>query len=365
MGGTGAIGQELVPVLAQEVGNKIVVTSRRKINSVDRIQYVQGNAKSIDFIKSLLENGNFDVIVDFMLYSTNEFRDRQKLLLSSCKQYIFFSSSRVYAPSDKPLNEKAVRLLDVSTDKEFLEDGEYSLTKAAEEDSLKKSEFKNWVIIRPYKTYSNSRLQLGVLELEQWLYRAMLEKSVVVPGDIEHLHTSLTYSKDTAKILKYIIGNTTLNGETIQIANPESITWGDVIRIYSQCIEKKYGKKMKVFYAKDTSEIELLFNNKYRIKYDGLIDRVFDDSKITALIGSQFSWTSLNVGLTECVNFALEQNNNLTIQNFGIEGMYDKLTREFTPLSAIPGNKNRLKYLLHYTFSEKKIKAIKQLICRQ
>ena len=144
MGGTGAIGQELVPVLAQEVGNKIVVTSRRKINSVDRIQYVQGNAKSIDFIKSLLENGNFDVIVDFMLYSTNEFRDRQKLLLSSCKQYIFFSSSRVYAPSDKPLNEKAVRLLDVSTDKEFLEDGEYSLTKAAEEDSLKKSEFKNY-----------------------------------------------------------------------------------------------------------------------------------------------------------------------------------------------------------------------------
>lgn len=285
MGGTGAMGEELVPLLAQDAGNEIIVTSRKRLSSSEKIKYVQGDAKSIGFIRPLLEDGGFDVIVDFMLYSIEEFKDRYEALLSSCKQYLFFSSSRVYAASDKPIDEESARLLDISTDKEYLEDGEYSLVKAKEEDILKDSEWKNWVIIRPYKTYSSNRLQLGVFEMEQWLYRAMSGKTVVVPGNIEHLHTSLTYSKDTAKILIHIIGNEAFNGETVQIANPKSITWGEVIRIYSQCIERRCGKGMKVCYVKETSEIELLCNNKYRIKYDGLIDWFFDDSKIVSLIG--------------------------------------------------------------------------------
>lgn len=363
MGGTGAMGQELVPLLAQDVKNEIVVTSRKKLESRERIEYVQGNAKNIYFIRPLLESNYFDVIVDFMLYSVDEFKDRYELLLSSCKQYIFLSSSRVYAASDEPINEASDRLLDVSTDKEFLENGEYSLTKAKEEDILNSSKYKNWVIIRPYKTYSNSRLQLGVLEMEQWLYRAVAGKTVVALGDIKHLHTSLTNSKDTAKILLRIIGNLTLNGEIFQIANPERITWEDVIKVYSQCIERRYGKRMKVYFEKDTTEAELIFNNKYRIKYDGLIDRIFDDSKICSLMGEKFSWTPLSVGLAECVNSTFDLH-NLIVLNYGLEGMYDRITGDYTHLCEIQGNKNRIKYLLHRTFNEKSIKEFKKLVHR-
>lgn len=359
------MGQELVPMLAQDTKNNIIVTSRKEFQSQERIEYVKGNAKDIHFIKPLLESSYFDVIVDFMLYSVEEFKDRYELLLSSCKQYIFFSSSRVYAASDKPINEKSARLFDVSTDKEFLKNGEYSLTKAKEEDLLKDSKYKNWVIVRPYKTYSNNRLQLGVLEMEEWLYRAMEDKTVVVLGDIEHLHTSLTNSKDTAKILLRIIGDLTLNGEIFQIANPERITWGDVIKIYSKCIKSRYGRRMKVCYKKDTVEAEIIFDNKYRIKYDGLIDRIFDDGKIVSLMGEKFSWTPLSVGLSECVNSALELHNDLTVSNYGCEGMYDRVTREHTHLYSIPGNKNRFKYLLHRIFNEKTIKRFKGFVRRR
>ena len=89
MGGTGAMGKELVPLLAQDINNKITVTSRRVLSSNKNIEYIQGNAKNSMFINSLLENNRFDVIVDFMLYSVNEFKDRYTLLLNSCKQYIF------------------------------------------------------------------------------------------------------------------------------------------------------------------------------------------------------------------------------------------------------------------------------------
>lgn len=362
LGGTGAMGQELVPLLALDAENKIVVTSRKKIDYTGKIEYIQGNAKRIEFLRPMLECGGFDVIIDFMLYSVDEFKCKYELLLNSCKQYIFFSSARVYAVSDSPVKENSARLLDVSTDKDFLKEGEYSLTKAKEEDILKDSGLRNWVIIRPYKTYCNNRLQLGVLELEQWLYRALSGKTVVVPGNIEHLHTSLTDSKDTAKILKHIIGNQIWNGETIQIANPERITWGDVIKVYSQCIEEKCGKRMKVHYMKDTSEIELLFNNKYRIKYDGLVDRTFDDSKIASIVWGGFPWTPLCVGLSDCIKSALEQN-ELIVRDYSVEGMYDRLTGERTPLREISGNKNRIKYLLHRVFSEKTIRKIKKFVC--
>ena len=360
MGGTGAMGKELVPLLAQDINNKITVTSRKTLTSNRNIEYIQGNAKNNTFLNSLLENNSFDIIVDFMLYSVDEFKDRFALLLNSCKQYIFFSSSRVYAASSSPINEDSSRLLDISSDQEYLKDSEYSLTKAKEEDILKKSEFKNCIIIRPYKTYSSGRLQLGVFEAEQWLYRAASGKTVVVPGNIEHLHTSLTYAEDTAKILKRIIGDMTLNGEVIQIANPERITWGDVTRIYSQFMEKKYGKKIKFCFLNDTSEIEAIFNNKYRIKYDGLIDRTFDDKKILALMGKDFSWTPATIGLTKCLDITLKET-SLAVPSYSIEGMYDRIAGEYTSIYTITENKNRLKYLLHRMLNEKTIKKIKNL----
>lgn len=371
MGGTGAMGKEIVALLAKNRENCVKVTSRQKFDSNENITYLQGNAMEMGFIEPLLKNEKFDVVVDFMLYSVMQFRERYELLLQSCKQYIFFSSARVYAASDMPVMEESPRLLDVTTDMEYLKDEEYSLTKAKEEDILKSSNYQNYVIIRPYKTYNDNRLQLGVFEKEQWFHRAVLGKTVVVPGSIEDLHTSLTSAKDNAKVLHRIIGDMSLNGEVIQIANPERITWGEVIQLYSSCIEKRYGRKLKVFYAKDTSEIEALFNNKYRIKYDGLVDRVFDDSKIKSLMGEEFSWTPVSVGLIECVNHGIEQYEeetspikNLRMKNYSIEGLYDKLAGEYISVFAIPGIKNRLKYLIYHTIDAETIRKIKQLISR-
>lgn len=364
MGGTGAMGYELVPMLASNESNTVTVTSRSKIQSSAGITYIQGNAKDLNFIQQVVDSNQYDVIVDFMLYTIEEFKERYELLLCSCNQYIFFSSARVYAASEEPIKEDSPRLLDVSTDQEYLSQGEYSLTKAIQEDILRDSSFDNWVIIRPYKTYSNNRLQLGVFELEQWLYRAMAGKTVVVPGNIKDLHTSLTSSKDTARILLHVIGNNTVNGRIIQIANPDKITWREVISIYSHCIEEKYGRKIKVYYADDTEDIELLFNNKYRIKYDGLIDRVFDGSSVNSLVGGAFNWTPVCVGLTECTNQAIKMGYG-KLDNYGIEGMFDRLTQEHVGLSDIPGLKNKSKYLIHRNFSEKSIDLVKKIVRRE
>jgi hypothetical protein len=108
-----------------------------------------------------------------MIYTTQSFKERVNFLLDATSQYVFFSSSRVYADSEIPITEDSSRLLDVSQDKKFLSTDEYSLAKARQENILRKSKRKNWTIIRPYITYSENRLQLGILEKEEWLYRAL------------------------------------------------------------------------------------------------------------------------------------------------------------------------------------------------
>lgn len=363
LGSTGAMGEELVPLLAENPDNILVITSRRKREASERVRFIQGNAMNLEFIASILKNDFYDVIVDFMLYSVKEFSERYELLLKSCKQYIFFSSARVYAATDRLVAEDSPRLLDVSTDKDFFADGEYSLTKAKEENILTKSHLKNWVIIRPYKTYNRNRLQLGVMEKEDWINRAIAGKTVVTLGDIGKLHTSLTSAKDTAKILQRIIGNGALNGETIQIANPENITWADVIDIYSSCVEKKCGHKIRIQAVKNTSDVELLLGNRYRIKYDGLVDRKFDDSKVKRIMGADFAWTPIRKGLTECVETYIEKvGYDRTIPDYKIEGAYDRLTGEVEPINNIHGFKNFVSYWLYRIFSVSAIKKVKSIV---
>ncbi len=99
-----------------------------------------------------------------MLYTTEEFKLRYDLYLNSTAQYVFLSSSRVYAESKTPIKEESPRLLDVCTDEAYIATDEYAIAKARQEYILKKSERRNWTVIRPYVTFSEIRLQLSPLE---------------------------------------------------------------------------------------------------------------------------------------------------------------------------------------------------------
>lgn len=94
-----------VGILAADPANELTVTTRKEFPSVENgcIRYVRGNAHDIGFVRSLVPVGaKWDCIVDFMVYTPDEFRERVDFLLSVCKQYVFLSSARVYAGSNEP-----------------------------------------------------------------------------------------------------------------------------------------------------------------------------------------------------------------------------------------------------------------------
>lgn len=47
----------------------------------------------------------YDTIVDFMIYKSNKFASRINWFSESINQYIFTSSSRIYANAESPITE--------------------------------------------------------------------------------------------------------------------------------------------------------------------------------------------------------------------------------------------------------------------
>lgn len=339
LGGTGAMGVPLVETLKKE-GNNLYVTSRRKLSSAGNLHYIQGNAKDPYFFESLLSR-KYDVIIDFMVYTTNELQERLPQLLSHTGQYCFFSSSRVYAEAKQPITEDSPRLLDVSTDQEYLLTDEYALAKAREEDLLRKSK-KNWTIIRPYITYNDYRLQLGVYEKENWLYRALQGRTIVLPKDIAYRKTCLTYGPDVAAAIVNLIGNEKAYGQAFHVVNTESITWEEILEIYLDVIEEKTAKRPKVKLIDNSLELQNVWN-PWQIKYDRMYDRIFDSSKIQKVCGT-YHYKEIKFGLKECLGNFLECPKWLGF-NWHYEAWADKIAGEHAAISEIKGWKKKAGYI--------------------
>lgn len=342
LGGTGAMGAHLVQLLAQ-AGHHVSATSRSRSGHLGTVNYVQGDAHDGKFLCSLLAT-EWDAIVDFMVYSTDEFKVRARQLLASTRQYVFLSSARVYASAETPITENSPRLLNASNDETFLATGEYALAKARQEDVLFDADRNNWTIIRPYITYGEGRLQLGVVEKEGWLYRALHGRAIVFSGDINERTTTLAYGLDVAKGIQSLIGAQEALGEAFHITGVESIRWKDVLAVYLDVLERHKGARPKVI-LQDLKGFCQWHPAKYQVLYDRMYDRVFDNAKIGRFIDLK-AFTRPKAGLQQCLEEFLAQASFLDV-NWRIEALKDKVAGERTPVSEIVGLKNKVKYVLH------------------
>ncbi|MEE4255070.1 MAG: NAD-dependent epimerase/dehydratase family protein [Desulfuromusa sp.] len=345
LGGTGAMGMHLVQLLSDK-GVETVVTSRSHRSSAGNIRFLCGDAHDIEFVRILLAE-RWDAIVDFMVYSTSSFHARLDLLLGNTAQYFFLSSSRVYAGSKTPITEKSSRLLDVSDDEVFLATDEYSLAKSKQEDLLKQSGRKNWTIIRPYITYGENRLQLGVLEKEEWLYRALKGRVIVFSSDILPNLTTMTYGHDVAKGIAALIGNSSAFSEAFHITAEKPITWEDVLEIYLDVLEKHLGHRPQIL-LRDLGSFLKCKPAKYQIIYDRLYDRVFDSSHIYRYVDKN-EFVQVDEGLRVCLERFLE-NPRFKQIDWMLEAEKDRQAKEHTSLKEIPSGSKKLAYLLSRYF---------------
>ncbi|WP_180065138.1 NAD-dependent epimerase/dehydratase family protein [Acinetobacter sp. YH16037] len=345
LGGTGAMGIHLCDMLVKG-GHDVNVTSRTRSGITNSIRYIQGNAQEDTFLNKLLSQ-KWDVIVDFMVYSTPHFQKRYVSLLNNTNQYVFISSARVYANSEESITENSPRLLDVSTDEEYLRTDEYALSKARQEDLLFACKMNNWTIVRPYITYDNERLQLGALEKEDWLYRVLNGKSIITLKEMQNKKTTLTSGRDVARGILALLGSQNALGEAFHITSNISLTWGYITNIYINVLKNKgYNPNL---IEDDLKSFSSWRKAKYQIYYDRLYDRTFNNDKINDFINTS-EFIGCSDGLEECLlNFIDNQQFVFKPINWREEALKDKIAGEFTQLSEISSFKDRIKYLLFRT----------------
>lgn len=342
LGGTGAMGKHLVSILSK-TDHKVVVTSRNlQEGTFPNIIYAHGDAMEFDFLTTLLQS-NWDVIVDFMSYTTSIFKSRINVLLAATKHYVFLSSARVYADTTGLITEDSPRLIDVCEDRSYLQTDEYALSKGRQENILMSMEEGNWTIIRPYVTYAENRLQLGILEKERWLFRALNNKTILFASDINSRTTTFTYGLDVAKGIFAILGKEDAYGEAYHITSNQTITWNDVLTNYLDILEEFLGKRPPVLLLGNKDFIDMGYSEA-QIKYDRLYHRQFDNSKI-----SKFTNVDDFIDVTEGLRISLKS--FLATQCFSgiswrMEAKKDKLTKEHTPIKRIIGLRNKLVYLI-------------------
>lgn len=345
LGGTGAMGVPLVNYLSAESENEIHITSRKARKSKgSNIIYIQGNAKELSFIATLVKECHYDVIVDFMSHDVELFPQIADLLMENCTQYVFISTARVYAATDNAITEESPRLLDVCNDSAYLATNEYAIRKAREEDYLK-THGSNWTIIRPSITYNSERLQLVIGEKEDWLFRALNGRAVVFPKELSDVKTTMTYGNDVSRAIAKLVMNPRAFGVVVHIAGAKSCTWGEVLDIYKKAILNVTGKEIKVVYSDDYIEMSKALDCYYQVKYARAINREFNNEKLVSLIGNT-EFMCLEDGLNECVKLFVDNGAPFGYISWKHQAYFDRFTKEATPIDAFPKMKNKLAYLV-------------------
>lgn len=289
LGGTGAMGRYAVPELLR-LGFAVESVALDKPDFThENLTSSIANAMDDEWLKDKITDQRYDVILDFMCYKLPQFKHRAKLFLENTDQYMFLSSCRVYANEEIPVKETSPRLLDVSTDEEYLGllEREYSLYKAAEEDILVNSGKKNWTVILPATTYSTGRAQLVTLEAETFVYRALTGKPVAIPIQAKDKPATLSWAGDVGVMIARLAGNPKALGEKFITATAEHNTWGEIAEIYRELLGLKYEWVDKEIYlkmlAKEPNGNSIFL--RYQLEYARLFDRITDNSKILDFTG--------------------------------------------------------------------------------
>lgn len=346
LGGTGAMGTYLVPILSDLCKYEIHVTSRSsRVSSYPNVKFLKGNARDNEFLYPLLRS-RYDVIIDFMNYDLEEFAERCKTFLSSCDQYIWFSSSRVYADSINPLTEKSPRLLETSVDSDFLATNRYALRKARQEDFLKNTGYRNYTIIRPYITYSNDRLQLGIYEKEQWLYRLLKGRSLVINKNILGKQTTLSHGYDVSLAVSKLIDNPSAMGEVVQIASSQNMSWMDILNLYISVIKQKCNLAPRIYVSESLKAIEYLYEGGYNTIYDRVYNRYFDSSFLNNIMphGGKINYRDMRSGLSECLSAFLDGERRFLKIDWRYEAYQDILTGDIANADEFTNEEEKILY---------------------
>jgi len=227
IGGTGNISSACsIEALARGVELYHLNRGQREaISGLDGVHTIHADIRKPDEAAAALEGHNFDVVVDFVAFTTEHIETDLRLFTGRCGQYIFISSASAY---QKPLTHWPI------TESTPLHNPfhQYARDKIACEDWLMQAYRDDGfpvTIVRPSHTYGDGMLPCAVggsgYQSADRMQRGL---PIITPGDGTSLWT-LTHTSDFARAFVPLMSNQAAIGHAIQITSDEVQTWDQII----------------------------------------------------------------------------------------------------------------------------------------
>jgi nucleoside-diphosphate-sugar epimerase len=229
IGGTGLISSACSK-LAVARGHELFLLNRgtsRKYHVPEGAKVITADVRAQpERLGSLLAGHDFDAVVDFIAFNTDDIERDLSLFEGKTRQFVFISSASAY---QKPPRHYLIRE-ETPLDNPYWQ---YSRDKIACEARLMKA-FQHdgfpVTIVRPSHTYGTSQIPCAVGSWEQpWsiIDRMIRGAKIIVPGDGTSLWV-LTWNGDFAKGLVGLLGKREALGEAFQITSDEVLTWDQI-----------------------------------------------------------------------------------------------------------------------------------------
>jgi nucleoside-diphosphate-sugar epimerase len=247
--------------------------SGEKIPGVTSLQADIHNKE--DMLKALGDL-DFDVVVDWIAFITDDVKRDYEIFKGRTKQFIFISSASVY---QKPLSEPRITESTPLSNPVW----EYSQNKIACEDYLVQKYRQDGfpvTIVRPSHTY---RVVFPVAIGDwrgYWLIdRIKRGKKIVVHGDGTSLWV-FTHSEDFAKGFVGLLGNIHAIGHAFHITSDELLTWNQIYEIIAGAV----GMKANIIHI--PSDFIMKYDDKTGVGLwgDKAYSVIFDNTKIKTFV---------------------------------------------------------------------------------
>ena len=238
-----------------------------------------------------LEQTSFDVVVDWIAFTTADIERDLKLFRGRTRQFIFISSASAY---QKPATHYLITESTPLANPHW----EYSRNKIACEERLMRAYREDGfpiTIVRPSYTYGETLFPLVINSFQKpytVVDRMRRGKKVIVPGDGSSLWVN-THNTDFAKGLVGLLGHEQAIGHAFHITSDEVLSWDQFYRIVGAAA----GVEPKIVHIPSDFIIACLPEEEGGLIGDKSISVVFDNSKIKRFVPGYCATTTFAQGI--------------------------------------------------------------------
>jgi len=331
LGGTGTLSS-VIRDISLERDYTVTIFNRGKKNDKipSKVNLIVGDFKDRKSLEHSFSNSCYDVVVDFLSRTESDIERIYTIFHDKCKQFIFISTACVYQ------RDSIKKLLTEDSKKPNLK-WNYSIEKYECECRLKElqnlSGTSYYTIVRPYITYDNQRIPLGISPIPYSFHRTIIER--IKAGkpwfvwDGGRSITTTTYATDFALGVVGLFMNEKAKNEVFHITSDCTCTNKQIVDMLFQ----KLHVKPNVVDVSTDDFIKILPEYKDILVADRALDALFDNSKIKSAVKDLKFKTTIDQGLERVIHYW--DRCPFYEYDYKFEGRIDRLLSQYTKVGFV------------------------------